>query len=337
MHYFAWFATVSTFFLIALGGLVTSHEAGMAVPDWPTSFGYNMFALPFDRWTGGVFWEHSHRVLASVVGLLTVILAVWIIVCDGRRWVKVLGVVAVIAVVIQGVLGGLRVTLIENQLGIFHGMLAQAFFLLLGVLVVVTSPAWLRGRWVVTRDAGGLRWEALAVTGLIFLTLGIAATMRHAHAGLSIPDFPLAYGQVLPDTSAAALDQINAERFEQKEKPTTAGLIWLQMAHRFVAVLIAFGVGWLAWRGGRVSRAVRLWTRVLVGMVIVQIVLGAFTIWTNKAADVATAHMALGALTLFLSGLLTFRLMVMRHQWEARRLGDSDGQSAPSVSVVTAE
>ncbi len=326
LYLFAILTTFTTFLLLTSGGLVTSHGVGMAVPDWPTTFGYNMFALPWDRWTGGVFFEHSHRVLASGVGLLTVIMAVWGFVVDGRRWVRVLLLAAVIAVVLQGVLGGLRVTLIKNEIGIFHGMLAQSFFVLLGVIAVVTSPGWLRGRWAPTGDFGALRWFMLGLTALVFVQLGVAATMRHAHAGLSITDFPLAYGEVIPDTTASAIERINQARYAANEMPTTAALIWLQMAHRGIAVLIAAGIAAAAWMGWRSTAAVRRWSLILAAMIVVQIVLGAYTIWTDKAADVATAHMALGALTLFVCALLTFRLFAMQSN-ALRRSSISTGRT----------
>ncbi len=313
LHVFAILTTLTTFVLLASGGLVTSHGVGMAVPDWPTSFGYNMFALPWDRWIGGVFYEHFHRVLASGVGLLTVVLAVWTCLVDSRRWVKVLVIAAVVGVVVQGILGGWRVLAVRNEIGIFHGTLAQAFFVLLGVISVVTSPSWLRGRWAPALGTGNLRWVVLGLTAIVFVQLGVAATMRHAHAGLSITDFPLAYGQVIPDTSPEVIRSINEARYAANEMPTTAALIWLQLVHRWIAVIIAVGVGLVAWMAFRTRAvAVRRWSVVLSGMIVVQIVLGAYTIWTNKAADVATAHMALGALTLFLCALLTFRLFAMQ-------------------------
>src|ERR1044071_7792897 len=130
LNKFAWLTAVMTFLLLGLGGLVTSHEAGMAVPDWPTSFGYNMFALPFPKWWhgGNVFYEHSHRLFASGVGFLTTILAIWLWFKEPRKWLRWLGVLAFLAVVLQGVLGGLRVVLIKDQIGIFHATLAQLFF-----------------------------------------------------------------------------------------------------------------------------------------------------------------------------------------------------------------
>src|SRR6202040_2778147 len=110
LHWFAIISTLSVLLLICSGGLVTSHEAGMAVPDWPNSFGYNMFLFPVSRWVGGVFFEHTHRLIASGVGLLTIGLCVLTLIIEDRLWVKWLSGIAVIAVIVQGILGGLRVT-----------------------------------------------------------------------------------------------------------------------------------------------------------------------------------------------------------------------------------
>src|ERR1700752_3238377 len=144
LHWYAVVAAASVSLLICSGGLVTSHEAGMAVPDWPNTFGYNMFLFPISRWVGGVLFEHTHRLIASLVGLLTIglCIATWLI--DDRRWVKWMASVAVLAVVIQGVLGGLRVTEHNALLGLFHGCLAQSFLALMATLALVTSPFWSR-------------------------------------------------------------------------------------------------------------------------------------------------------------------------------------------------
>src|ERR1051325_4141021 len=128
LNKFAWLTAVMTFLLLGLGGLVTSHEAGLAVPDWPTSYGYNMFLFPVHFWRANILYEHTHRLLASFVGLLTTILAVWLWLREPRRWLRWLGVTASLAVVLQGVLGGLRVTMLKDQIGIFHAALAQSFF-----------------------------------------------------------------------------------------------------------------------------------------------------------------------------------------------------------------
>ena len=300
----------SAFILICSGGLVTSKEAGMTVPDWPNTYGYNMFLFPISRWVGGIFYEHSHRLIASGVMLMSLVLAGWLLAAERRRWVKALGVTAFVAVCIQAVLGGLRVTQNMPELGIFHALLAQAFFCALAILALAESPQFLTGRWDLLAPDAALRTLVLALTVLIFIQLGIAGTMRHEHAGLAIPDFPLAYGRLLPDTSAPALAEINAHRATKDQPPTTAFQVWLQMAHRLVAVLIFAGVASAAWRtaGSSHQRPIRVWCRAWLALALVQCAFGAWTIWSNKAADIATAHVAIGALTLLLGVLLSFRL-----------------------------
>src|SRR5580693_9734002 len=96
LYWFAVLTAIATFLLLGAGGLVTSHEAGMSVPDWPNSFGYNMFFFPVSRWVGGVLFEHTHRLIASGVGLLTVALCVLILLVENRLWVKWLAGVAVL-------------------------------------------------------------------------------------------------------------------------------------------------------------------------------------------------------------------------------------------------
>jgi cytochrome c oxidase assembly protein subunit 15 len=242
------------------------------------------------------------------VGIYVVALVIWLMIAEPRRWVKVLAWCALGFGALQGTLGGLRVILNESQIGILHGILAQSLLVLIAIIAVVTSPAFIAGRWSAGSSTPLRRALALALTITILAQLVIAATMRHAHAGLSIPDFPAAYGALLPDTSAAAMDAINAQRAAAGQPLTTPGLVWLQMAHRGVALVIALLVAALALRVDSARRMVRL----LAAMVAAQIGLGAWTIWSDKAADVATAHMALGALTFVVSALLTFRFFTMR-------------------------
>ena len=308
LFWFAGLNAVATFLLIGLGGLVTSHEAGMSVPDWPTSYGYNMFALPIKFWTGGAFFEHTHRLLASVVGLLTTILAVWLWLKDSRKWLTWLGIAAFLLVVAQGILGGLRVRLQMDNLGIFHGAVAQTFLVLVCAIALVTSRWWQNSaaqkQLAVPR---GLRSHVLYITILIFIQLLIAATMRHQHAGLAISDFPLAHGKIWPDTSAEAIARYNAERVEiNNVKPLTAFQVNLQMIHRLVAYAIFLGVAAAAMLarkklGGRdgLTKCAFVW----LGLLTLQILLGAATIWTNKAADIATGHVMVGALALLVGAL----------------------------------
>jgi cytochrome c oxidase assembly protein subunit 15 len=309
LHRFAVLTAIITFLLLGVGGLVTSHGAGMSVPDWPTSYGYTMFALPFKFWKGGAFFEHSHRLLASGAGFLTTILAVWLWLKDSRRWVKWLGVIAFLLVVAQGVLGGLRVTLKMDNLGVIHGVVAQSFFILVCAIALFTGRFW--GKWsagekmfCVTR---GLRTLVQATTVLIFCQLVLGATMRGQHAGVAIPDFPTAYGKIWPDASPDAVAHYNAQRMDVNgENPITAFQIELQMFHRIVAltigILVAF-CAWLSWKqlggGNPLTKLAWSW----LALIVLQIGLGAWTIWSNKAADVATLHVLVGALSLVTGAL----------------------------------
>jgi heme a synthase len=315
LHRFAVFTALATLALLGIGGLVTSNGVGMAVPDWPNTYGYNMFLFPPSKWVGGIFYEHSHRLVASGVGLLTTMLAGWLWFAEPRRWLRWLGVIAFLAVVLQGVLGGLRVVLFKDQIGIFHAALAQLFFALVCAMALFTSRWWLERRPPPRQNANqvaeraGLEFGAplrrlfLATTILIFLQLILGATMRHQHAGLAIPDFPLAYGKLWPAMDTEAVAAYNARRLEvTTANPITAAQITLQMAHRLMAVVILVCAGALAWRANRSNRspAVPLLqiTFFWLGLLLLQAGLGAWTIWSQKAADVATAHVLVGALSL---------------------------------------
>jgi cytochrome c oxidase assembly protein subunit 15 len=375
---YAVFTALATFVLVCVGGLVTSHGAGLAVPDWPYSCGYNMFFFPVSKWIGGVFFEHTHRLTASLVGFLTTILALWlfgyksrpllrwiggIFVVSGAglclffpshaaenlllsgiglaglvagfywpkcepspKWMRVLGVTAFVAVVAQGILGGLRVTELKDELGIFHAALAQLFFLLICSIALFQSDFWQRLPVRAAEDRHHFRLFFIIATGLILVQLILGATMRHQHAGLAIPDFPAAYGKLWPDTSPAAIARYNQNRLEVLAyNPIAAAQVELQMVHRIFALMIFVAVAICAWRavhflGWRhpLTRFSNLW----FGLVLAQVFLGASTIWTGKSADVATAHVACGALCLMTGGLaslVSFRLLAapaarLRHQ-----------------------
>ena len=301
LNRFVWLLAGLTLFLICSGGMVTSKGVGLAVPDWPTTFGYNMFLFPVSQWVEGVFFEHTHRLIASAIGFLTIILAVWVWRAESRKWLRTLGLVALAAVILQGVLGGLRVTMLKDEIGIFHACLAQAFLGLLVFIGVATSRRW--SEWK-GRMPAAIVWLPLATTFAIYLQLGLGATMRHQHRDLSILDFPAAYGQVIPDTSPERLAQINRWREARALSEVNAGHIWLQMAHRVMALLISGGVVgyWvsLRTRGNSGTIAVRALSAFWLFFLLCQVTLGAWTIWSNKAADIATAHVAVGATMLSL-------------------------------------
>jgi cytochrome c oxidase assembly protein subunit 15 len=299
LNRFAWFTAVATLLLICSGGMVTSKGVGLAVPDWPTTFGYNMFLFPISKWVGGIFFEHTHRLIASVVGFLTIILAAWLWRTDSPRWVRNLGLVALAAVILQGILGGLRVTMLKDQIGIFHACLAQAFLGVLVLIAVATSRRWKLLPQTTKNDRLGRVFRIGVVTATaIYLQLALGATMRHQHRDLAILDFPTANHQWIPDTSPQALASINAWRDTQGLSDVTVFQIWLQMVHRFGALVVTAGTAAI-WSTARKTAPelplIRPLSNLLVAVVVCQIGLGAWTIWSNKAADVATTHVAVGA------------------------------------------
>lgn len=395
LHRYAVVVMLATLGLVGIGGLVTSHGVGMAVPDWPTSYGYNMFALPVSLWlTGGVFHEHTHRLWASVVGVLVVALTRWlggpktrrplviigvaeillgqgllllgsewkgvghflsgiggVVLLGGIVWVKnvpaarplpALGWAAFWLVQFQGLLGGLRVVLDSHVFagtrlglvfGVFHGCLAQVFLVLLAVIALLTSRWWIERSVKAAenssggRSVSGLRWLLLATSGLILGQLLIGATMRHQHAGLAIWDFPLAHGRWWPELSAQAIERYNATRMEVAEAdPITAFQVVLQMVHRLTAVGILIAVAACAWRLRRQPTLSR-WGWLWLGMVCAQAALGAWTVWSHKAADVATLHVLLGALTLVVGVLMS--LMAARFNFRCCGAGQDLAFQAP--------
>jgi cytochrome c oxidase assembly protein subunit 15 len=229
--------------------------------------------------------------------------------CKNPKALHWLGMCAFALVVPQGVLGGLRVVWFKDQIGIFHATIAQIFFIVVCAIALFVSQFWkeLSANKKTFFVSHGLRTLVLATTFLIFVQLIIAATMRHQHAGLAISDFPLAYGKVWPATDPEAVASYNARRVSvTEEAPITAFQIELQMVHRVMALVISILTAVcasLAWKrlGGKDSLAklAVFW----LALIFVQVALGAATIWTNKAADVATAHVMVGALSLVTGAL----------------------------------
>jgi len=390
LHRFACLTAAATLVLIGIGGLVTSHEAGMAVPDWPNSYGYNMFLFPVSKWVGGIFYEHSHRLVATVVGVLVVALTRWlggtpsrgplaaiglsefvaglallrwlpewkaagyflngigaVVLLAALAWVRIeparrplpqLGWVAFALVQIQGLLGGLRVVLVRDEIGIFHGVLAQLFFVTLSAIALLSSGWWEKSRQTLIgpvpppgepqRASGILPWVLVGTTALMIVQLVLGATMRHEHAGLAISDFPLAHGKLWPAMDQASIELYNQQRTEVVGvHAITAFQVRLQMVHRIVALLIVVGVAASAWLALKkpgstgVSPARTRLTMFWAGLVLAQALLGAATIWTNKAADVATAHVLVGALSLATGASLC--IIACRNLTFARRTADS--------------
>ena len=278
-----------TVLLIAAGGMVTSTGSGLSVPDWPTSYGWNMFTFPLKHWVGGIRYEHSHRLIASTVAFLTIVLAIWTWRVEPRRWVRRLGFTALGAVILQGLLGGITVLLfLPPAVSIGHAGLAQLFFCMTVTMAVVTSPRW--RNTVDPVDDPMLRKLAAATTALIYVQIILGATMRHNDAGLAIPDFPLAFGRWIP--------------------PVWNAQVGIHFAHRVGALLVSIAIlataGHVFYHHGRrfeLSRPAFF----LVLLLLVQVTLGAYVIWSGKNPLINTTHVVNGALVLGTSLMLTLR------------------------------
>lgn len=193
-------AVAATFLLVVAGGLVTSAEAGLAVVDWPNSFGYNMFLYPLARMTGGVYYEHAHRLFGSLVGLTTVILAVQVWRVEARSWVRRLALAATVVVVVQGILGGLRVTgrftlttspdeVAPNlALALVHGVLGQVFLGMMVLLAAATSRTWTGEGPPTARPEGASadRTLHLGLIAALVVQLVLGALQRHFAQGLMV-------------------------------------------------------------------------------------------------------------------------------------------------------
>jgi heme a synthase len=259
LHRFAKFVAASTVILVLAGSFVTSTGSGLSVPDWPTTYGWNMFTFPPSKWVGGIFYEHGHRLIASTVGFLTIVLAAWLWRVESRRWMKWLGVLALGTVVVQGVLGGLTVLFfLPAPVSTAHAALAEVFFCLTIAIALFTSPSWLDGDARI--DDPRLRRMATLTTALVFVQIVVGAAMRHTDAGLAIPDFPLMFGHLVPD------------HWSPK--------IAVHFAHRVGALIVTLSVvSTLAhiWAHQRQQRRLTSPAALLASLVAVQVTLGAMT------------------------------------------------------------
>jgi cytochrome c oxidase assembly protein subunit 15 len=178
-HRFTVFVAALAFLLLIAGGLVTSNNAGLAVPDWPTSFG-SMYRMP--QMIGGVKFEHGHRMIAEGVGLLTIIVAVWTWRVDQRRWMRALTIGAVLGVIFQGVLGGLTVlNFLPPAISTAHGVVGQTMFCVLAAIAVFTSKSWIKEpvERIALKDAKPLIRHSWMLIGFLYLQLILGAAFRH--------------------------------------------------------------------------------------------------------------------------------------------------------------
>ena len=270
----------STLFLVFAGAMVTSTGSGLAVPDWPLSYGRLMPPM-----VGGIFYEHGHRMIAATVGLLTVIQAIWLQLRERKRHVRVLGWLAVGAVIAQGLLGGLTVIfLLPPAISIAHAGLAEIFFCI-NVSIAFYTSVWFHEVRTLEKGDSPVGATSLLVA-LVYAQILAGALMRHLGAGLAIPDFPTSFGRWIPELTTAA--------------------VAVNFAHRVGALCVAIGViaTALMLRRYEKGHALRQVSSLIVLAVSVQIVLGAWTVWSGKQPHITSLHVMTGALTLALSVIL---------------------------------
>jgi heme a synthase len=246
----------ATFPLVWVGGLVTTTDAGMAVPDWPNTYGYNLFLYPWQTWLAGpwdLFVEHGHRMLAATVGMITICLLFVLMRLERRNWVRGVGLAALCLVIFQGVLGGMRVRFDERTLAMLHGMTGPLFFGVTVALAVITSGAWLQGAaggsQAMSRGAGPIRLLAAVTAVLAYLQIVLGAVLRHVPVDAQPATFVLAV------------------KF-----------------HLILAGVLALHIALLVWFVLRRARDVRPLGRLawaLMGLVTLQLALGAAT-WIVK-------------------------------------------------------
>jgi len=310
LHLFALLTAAATAVLIFAGGLVTSTGSGLSVPDWPNSYGWFMFTFPVENWVGGIFYEHSHRLIASTVGFLILILAVWLWRAEPRPWVRKLGFIALGAVITQGMLGGITVLwYLPDPVSIAHASLAQIVFCLASTIALVTSSGWRRryARRAPAPDDRVLQRVAIATLAIVYTQIVIGATMRHTDAGLAIPDFPWMFGHLIPD------------RWDPK--------IAVHFAHRVGALVVTMAIlattGHVFAHHRRRAELLRPSIALLV-LVALQVTLGALTVLSGKQYIINSLHVVTGASVLVTTLVLTLRA-------HRARFGDSalaDGRRA---------
>lgn len=237
-HRLAVLTACATFPLLFIGGLVTSKGAGLAVPDWPTTFGYNMFLYPWSKMVGNILYEHGHRLVASGVGMLTIALALSLWFRERRPWLRWLGVGALAFVIGQGIIGGLRVVLLEHTLAIVHAAVAQLFFALTVSLALLTSSEWRDG--IVRQpfaDGERLRWLSMLTTGLIYIQIVFGAILRHTGTKL---DFHLLFAGAVTACVIVVVTQVVRRHLEDARLTRPAFILGFLLVLQLVLGLFSY-------------------------------------------------------------------------------------------------
>lgn len=305
---FAWLTTASTFLVLLAGASVTSTGSGLSVPDWPLSYG-----KVFPEMTGGVLFEHGHRMVAGVVLLLVLTFTIWVWRVAPRRALRWIATAALVLVLAQAVLGGMTVLfLLPPLISVSHAAMAMVVFGLVVTAAVLCTRGWLEtesARTAALRGVGG--WGAI-VTGLVFLQILVGAVMRHIGAGLACPDFPLCHGVWIP--------------------PLDSFFVAVHFYHRVGGVVVAlavWGLATLAWREGSGEPGIRRLALAATIWVALQFALGVLSIWTRLSPVVTVLHHGGGALLLALTLLLTLWSYRRSASWHDARASRASAAPLP--------
>ncbi len=310
----------STLFLIFAGALVKSHEVGLSVPDWPTTYGKQMFAFPLSDMVGGIFYEHGHRMIATIVGFFTMIQAIWLGFSDEPKWLKKLGFFALGMVILQGLFGGITVLFfLPPPVSIIHGILAQTFFIM--TIVIAYGLSVERTKRIEMNWPLDIRKGTTILGGLVYIQLILGALMRHTASGLAIPDFPTMGGMWIPTFSTGMVENINSILFDLDLDPVSRGQVLIHFIHRLGAVIVTGAIGYFYFKYGSALKRNRSAKAVLVGMVgivLLQFSLGVLTVLSERSPYIASFHVVTGAGLLGLCALLV--LKVNPAEWEQWKL-----------------
>ena len=309
LRVFSKLTVLSTLFLIFVGALVKSHEVGLSVPDWPTTYGKQMFAFPLSDMVGGIFYEHGHRIVATIVGFFTMIQAIWLGFSYEPKWLKKLGYFVLATVILQGLFGGITVLFfLPPPVSILHGILAQTFFIMTIVLAYGLSIE--RTKRVEKKWPKGLQKGAIIIGGSIYIQLILGALMRHTGSGMAIPDFPTMGGVWIPTFSDNMINNINAILFDLNLDMVSRNQVMIHFIHRFGAVLVTGAIGYYVFRYHSFLKRhqlpnMTLWLMVII--VIIQITLGVATVLSERSPYIASFHVVTGAVLLGLCTLFILR------------------------------
>lgn len=302
----------STLFLIFAGALVKSHEVGLSVPDWPTTYGHQMFAFPLSQMVGGIFYEHGHRLVATLVGFITLVLVLWIGFIEKRLWVRKLGYATLAVVVIQGLFGGITVLyFLPPTISIIHGILAQTFF----ILTIILSYSFSKERHL--RSQADDVYSPMLIKGavivgiMVYVQLILGALMRHTASGMAIPDFPLMGGYWLPPFNESMLSNINDRLFDLDRDFVSMSQVVIHFLHRLGGVVVFGSIiyfSYIFFNAGKQKFFLRSTMVLILLVVTIQVSLGAFTVLSDRAPYIASFHVVTGAALLGLSTLMVLRL-----------------------------